>query len=112
MDEDLDEMTRENLIDEVKKLRQGIRQHRDSSLHELCWHHPGLWGLLPEKTDPLPWYQNVALRWVRDLPTKRSSGRALPLLSANVRPHESPTTVEPALVSCVHPFEIEEARLK
>jgi hypothetical protein len=28
MDEDLDEMTRENLIDEVKKLRQGIRQHR------------------------------------------------------------------------------------
>jgi len=39
-------------IDEVKRLRQGIRQHRDSSLHELCWHHPSLWGLLPEKTDP------------------------------------------------------------
>ena len=54
MDEDLDKMTRENLIDEVKKLRQGIRQHRDSSQHELCWHHPALWGLLPEKTDPLP----------------------------------------------------------
>jgi hypothetical protein len=32
----------------VKKLRQGIRRHRDSTRHELCWHHPALWGLLPE----------------------------------------------------------------
>ena len=54
MDEDLNRMTREELIDQVKKLRQGIRQHRDSSRHELCWHHPALWGLLPEKTDPIP----------------------------------------------------------
>lgn len=54
MDDDLDQMTREDLIDEVKKLRQGVRRHRDSSLHELCWHHPALWGLLPEKTDPTP----------------------------------------------------------
>jgi len=54
MDEDLAEMTRDHLITEVKKLRQGIREHRDSSGHELCWHHPALWGLLPEKTDPLP----------------------------------------------------------
>jgi hypothetical protein len=54
MDEDLNQMTREDLIDEVKRLRQGIRQHRDSSRHTLCWHHPALWGLLPEKTDPLP----------------------------------------------------------
>jgi hypothetical protein len=54
MDEDLDHMRREELIDEVKKLRQGIRQHRDSSRHELCWNHPSLWGLLPEKTDPIP----------------------------------------------------------
>ena len=54
MDEDLAEMTRDNLITEVKKLRQGIREHRDSSGHELCWYHPALWGLLPEKTDPVP----------------------------------------------------------
>jgi hypothetical protein len=54
MDEDLAEMTRDQLIAEVKKLRQGIRKHRDSSEHELCWHHPALWGLLPEKTDPIP----------------------------------------------------------
>ncbi|CAN5853073.1 hypothetical protein BH20PSE1_BH20PSE1_12430 [soil metagenome] len=54
MDKDLDGMTREELTAEVKKLRQGIRQHRDSVGHDLCWHHPWLWGLLPEKTDPLP----------------------------------------------------------
>jgi hypothetical protein len=54
MDEDLQSMTREQLLDEVRKLRQGIRQHRDSSLHELCWHHPQLWGLLPDRTDPQP----------------------------------------------------------
>lgn len=54
MDEDLSELSREQLIDEVKRLRAGIRRHRDSSGHELCWHHPALWGLLPEKTDPQP----------------------------------------------------------
>lgn len=54
MDTDLDGMSREQLIDEVRKLRNGIRAHRDSRLHELCWHHPALWGLLPEKTDPIP----------------------------------------------------------
>jgi hypothetical protein len=54
MDEDLEQMTREQLIAEVKVLRDGIRQHRDSTKHELCWHHPALWELLPEKTDPIP----------------------------------------------------------
>lgn len=54
MDEDLEQMTREELIEEAKRLRGGIRQHRDSSGHELCWHHPALWSLLPEKTDPIP----------------------------------------------------------
>ena len=54
MDEDLNEMSRENLVSEVIKLRNGIRAHRDSSGHDLCWYHPDLWSLLPEKTDPLP----------------------------------------------------------
>ena len=54
MDEDLDAMSREQLVAEAKKLRRGIRRHRDSDRHELCWHHPDLWGLLPEKTDPKP----------------------------------------------------------
>ena len=52
MDEDLDLLTRDKLIAEVKKLRAGIRDHRDSTKHELCWHHPQLWGLLPEKINP------------------------------------------------------------
>jgi hypothetical protein len=54
MDEDVDAMDRAQLIAEIKKLRAGIREHRDSSGHELCWHHPRLWALLPERTDPLP----------------------------------------------------------
>jgi len=52
MDEDLDTLSRESLIQEVKSLRAGIREHRDSSGHQLCWHHPNLWGLLPETVAP------------------------------------------------------------
>lgn len=52
MDDDLSAMTREQLLAEVRRLRAGIRAHRDSSGHDLCWHHPQLWGLLPEQVDP------------------------------------------------------------
>ena len=51
MDEDLASLTKDELIAEVVRLRSGIREHRDSSGHDLCWHHPQLWGLLPE---PIP----------------------------------------------------------
>ena len=54
MDEDLAAMSRDALVAEVRRLRTGIREHRDSTLQELCWHHPALWGLLPERTDPIP----------------------------------------------------------
>jgi hypothetical protein len=54
MDEDLANFDRDALVAEVKRLRAGIRAHRDSTEHDLCWHHPQLWGLLPEKSDPLP----------------------------------------------------------
>ncbi len=54
MDEDLDVMPRDRLVAEVRKLWEGIRKHRDSTLQDLCWHHPALWGLLPEKSDPVP----------------------------------------------------------
>lgn len=47
-------MSREQLIAEILVLRDGIRRHRDSTGHDLCWHHPALWSLLPERTDPLP----------------------------------------------------------
>jgi hypothetical protein len=36
MDEDVEQMSREQLVAEVKRLRQGIRRHRDSTGHELC----------------------------------------------------------------------------
>jgi hypothetical protein len=52
MDDDLAQMAREQLVEEVKRLRAGIRAHRDSTGHDLCWHHPQLWGLLPERIEP------------------------------------------------------------
>lgn len=58
-DDDLSKMTRHELEAEIRTLRAGIRQHRDSSGHALCWHHPDLWALLPEQIDPAiavpPW---------------------------------------------------------
>ena len=54
LDDDLDSLGADALRAELRRLRAGIRAHRDSSGQELCWHHPALWGLLPERTDPLP----------------------------------------------------------
>ena len=50
-DEDLASKSRDDLLAEVVRLRAAIRAHRDSSGHDLCWHHPALWKLLPEKLD-------------------------------------------------------------
>lgn len=61
MDDDLNAMSRDDLAAEVRKLRAGIRAHRDSSGHALCWYHPQLWSLLPEPIAPdvavPPWPQ-------------------------------------------------------
>jgi hypothetical protein len=54
MDEDLTGMSRDRLIEEVRKLRAGIRAHRDLTSHELCSDQPELWGLLPDRIDPRP----------------------------------------------------------
>jgi hypothetical protein len=51
-DDDLQSMNRDELAREVRRLRAGIREHRDQSGHGLCWHHPKLWGLLPERVEP------------------------------------------------------------
>jgi len=51
MDDDLDMMDRDVLVAEVKRLRAAIRKHRDASGHELCWHHPAMWSLLPERVE-------------------------------------------------------------
>jgi len=52
MDDDLEGLSREEPVREIGRLRAGIRAHRDSSGHDLCWHHPELWGLLPERVTP------------------------------------------------------------
>jgi hypothetical protein len=54
VDPDLHAMTVFELRTEVAKLREGIRRHRDCSGHDLCWFHPELWNLLPERNVPTP----------------------------------------------------------
>jgi hypothetical protein len=54
IDDDVESLTRDELVAEVQRLRDGIRRHRDSTGQELCWHHPQLWGLLPDTSDPTP----------------------------------------------------------
>jgi hypothetical protein len=53
-DVDVGGMNEEQLRDECLKLRRGIRAHRDAEGHNLCWHVPELWNLLPDNIDPLP----------------------------------------------------------
>ena len=53
-DEDLISMDRSLLAAEVRRLRAGIRRHRDETGQALCWHQPALWGLLPESAGRSP----------------------------------------------------------
>ncbi len=52
LDRDLDALGLEPLRDEARRMRRAIRAHRDAIGHELCWHHPDLWDLLPDKKPP------------------------------------------------------------
>ena len=54
MDSDLDQLDREQLVATLVKLRNAVRAHRDSSGHNLCWHHPDMWALLPEASSVSP----------------------------------------------------------
>jgi hypothetical protein len=74
MDDDLTDLSRDDLVAEVIRLRNGIRAHRDSSGHELCWHHAQLWGLLPE---PIPDDIKVPA-WPQFLRYRESLDRQLP----------------------------------
>jgi hypothetical protein len=80
MDEDLDSLDRDALIVEVKKLRSAIREHRDMSGHDLCWHHPAMWALLPEKFEPSiavpPWpkFMRGCIRYRQSLDEQAPDG--------------------------------------
>jgi len=47
-DADLDDMEHDQLLAEARKLRAAIREHRDASGHDLCWHWREMWALLPD----------------------------------------------------------------
>jgi hypothetical protein len=72
MDDELMDLTKEQLIVEIKKLRSAIREHRDASGHDLCWHHPALWSLLPERLAPAvavpDWPSSTESRWIGRIP--------------------------------------------
>ena len=87
MDEDLESMSAKELIEEVKKLRDGIRKHRDSTGHELCWHHPDLWALLPERTDPVPTVPTWPVFLRGCLHYRESLDRQLPNAPRSDRPY-------------------------
>jgi hypothetical protein len=48
LDIDLDAMNHTELLTAARAMRTAIREHRDSIGHELCWHHPKMWALLPD----------------------------------------------------------------
>ena len=52
MDDDLELMSREELLVAARGMREAIRTHRDASGQNLCWHHPALWELLRRGTPP------------------------------------------------------------
>ena len=47
-DADLAGLSHAALLAHAREMRAGIRAHRDASGQDLCWHHPALWGLLPD----------------------------------------------------------------
>lgn len=48
-DSDLAGMSHAELLAAAKAMRMAIRAHRDSTGHDLCWHHPDMWSLLPDE---------------------------------------------------------------
>lgn len=78
MDNDLNLLDRDALIAEVKRLRAAIRKHRDSTEHDLCWHRPDLWDLLPEKLMPdiavpeWPQFMRGCIRYRQSLDQERA----------------------------------------
>jgi len=74
-------MSREQLVDEVIRLRQGIREHWDNTgLDLVCGGHSGIWDLLPERSDSVPavpaWpaFIRARLRYRKSLDEQRLDG--------------------------------------
>jgi hypothetical protein len=73
VDSDLDGMSHDELLVEIRRLRDGIRAHRDCSGHDLCWHHPELWSLLPDRMEaevsvpPWPKFLRGCIRYRQSL---------------------------------------------
>jgi len=72
IDQDAEFMTRSELKDEIRRLRAGIRTHRDAKGHDRCWRDDieVLYAMLPETTEAdlrLPpqqeFYKNCRLYW-------------------------------------------------
>ena len=62
-DDDLASLAREDLVMEVMRLREGIRRHRDSTGHELCWApSPALESLAGEDGSPADGARVAAFR--------------------------------------------------
>ena len=51
-DSDLARMSHAALLAAAKAMRVAIRAHRDATGHDLCWHHPEMWSLLPDTARP------------------------------------------------------------
>ncbi len=89
LDDDLDDLGAAELRSEVARLRSGIRQHRDSTGHDLCWHHPALWDLLPESVEPdvaVPEWPNFLRGCVR---YRESLDRQLPSVPRIAQDYDS-----------------------
>jgi len=89
MDDDLANLDRHALIAEVKRLRAGIRAHRDTAGQDLCWYHPQLWGLLPETSDPLPTVPDWPAFLRGCVKYRESLDRELPKVAHPDRDHET-----------------------
>ena len=94
-DADLLSMDRDTLLSVARTMRVAIRDHRDSTRHELCWHHPALWHLLPDRVDPQievpewPQFLRGCLAYRQSLDVQRADA---PRTSAEFKPQDRKAT--------------------
>jgi len=84
VDDDLARLAPDELLAEARRLRAAIRAHRDASGHDLCWHHPAMWDLLPDKQPPTievpewPQFMRGCVRYRASLDEQAPSARRVP----------------------------------